>query len=147
MRKIFLLIFLFVVVVVYGQEIFQTYKVNEIYCGKKHTVNFESNRTARVYRTVILENYRLSGVNFAGHYFFVYWGCGSPCAGSAIVDVITGKVYDGPDSAFGYKFEKDSRLVIVNPRGRLDNQKELEEVYQEEKWVWAEKSNVFVKLE
>lgn len=146
MRRLFLLISVFIVVIVHGQELFEDYKVNIIYCGKKSPINFKGNPTARVYRTVILEGYWSSGVNFAGHYSFVYWGCGSPCTGSAIVDVRTGKVYNGPDSAFGYKFEKNSRLVIINPRGRVDNLKEIEEVYQEEKWIWNEKSKIFVKL-
>jgi hypothetical protein len=33
---------------------------------------------ARSYRTVILEG-SAKGVNFAGHYTIVHWGCGSSC--------------------------------------------------------------------
>ena len=34
--------------------------------------------------------------NFAGHYFIVTWGCGSPCLMAAIVDGETWRVYPPP---------------------------------------------------
>ena len=111
-------------------------------------VNFKSNPTARVYRTRISKEYNHNGVNFAGYYSFAYWGCGSPCTGCAIVDVRTGKVYSGPDSGFGYKFVKDSRLLIVNPKDTVSNsgQNPWDVVYREELWVWSDKSKRFIKL-
>ncbi len=35
-------------------------------------------------------------VNFAGRYHFALWMCGSNCAGGAIVDLSTGRVYQPP---------------------------------------------------
>lgn len=31
--------------------------------------------------------------NFAGHYRITYWGCGSECSASAVIDLQTGHVY------------------------------------------------------
>ena len=55
------------------------------------------------------------GVNFAGHFCFVYWGCGSPCKLSAVVDMKTGIVYNGVPSSIGYAFKKNSKVLVLNP--------------------------------
>jgi len=148
MRRISLLIFCLVVLNINGQESFNHYAVKSIYSGKMARVNFKSNPTARVYRTRISKEYKQNGVNFAGHYSFAYWGCGSPCTGCAIVDVKTGEVYLGPDSGFGYDFVKESKLLIVNPKDTVSNsgQNLWDVVYQEEIWVWREKTKEFIKL-
>ena len=147
-KRISLLIFLLLVLNVNGQESFHRYTVKSIYSGKIARVNFKSNPTARVYRTRISKEYKQNGVNFAGHYSFAYWGCGSPCTGCAIVDVKTGEVYLGPDSGFGYDFVKESKLLIVNPKDTVSNsgQNLWDVVYQEEIWVWREKTKEFIKL-
>lgn len=68
--------------------------------------------------------------NFAGHYRFAGWGCGSICGAGAIVDLQTGAVYQPPlggrgqgwdrwiscpamFDGTGYKYRLDSRLMIV----------------------------------
>jgi len=148
MKRILLLIFLCIVLNGIGQESFNHYKVKSIYSGKISRINFKSNPIARVYSTRISEDYKQNGVNFAGHYSFVYWGCGSPCTGCAIVDVKTGKVYLGPDSELGYSFVKESKLLIVNPKDTVSNsgQNPWDIIYQEEIWVWREKIKKFIKL-
>jgi len=61
--------------------------------------------------------------NFAGHFRFVVYTCGSSCSAAAVVDSITGKVYDKmpfanivlprtPDDE-PYSFRTDSRLLVV----------------------------------
>lgn len=68
--------------------------------------------------------------DFAGHYKFAIWGCGSNCAAGAIVDLQSGEVYAPPlggkgegwqrwisctgllDST-GYEYHLNSRLMIV----------------------------------
>lgn len=148
MKKLLLLISFFLVVYVKGQESFNQYYVSSIYSGKMARIDFKSNPVARVYRTRISENYKQNGVNFAGHYSFVFWGCGSPCTGCAIVDLKTGKVYSGPDSGFGYNFTRNSRLLIINPKDNVSNsgQNPWDEVYKTERWFWSEKSKKFLKL-
>lgn len=39
-----------------------------------------------------------AGPNFAGHYIIVEIGCGSPCTLMAIVDAMTGRIYNPPMS-------------------------------------------------
>lgn len=64
--------------------------------------------------------------NFAGHYKIIEWGCGSSCVSIAIVDLKTGRVYDGPFSILGYgtpykyeggddelQYKVSSRLLIA----------------------------------
>jgi hypothetical protein len=73
--------------------------------------------------------------NFAGHYRFVGWGCGSVCAAGAFIDLETGIVYPPPRGegksgwdrwifAGGFVDEPiievrpDSRLVIIRQQAR-----------------------------
>ena len=65
--------------------------------------------------------------NFAGHYRFTFWGCGSDCGAGAVVDLQTGVVHPPPLGAHGngwdrwiisplrpdVDFRLDSKLVIV----------------------------------
>ncbi len=70
------------------------------------------------------------GPNFAGHYYLVTWGCGSPCLMAAIVDGRTGRVHPppfhhGPGNSFfqvswafpsmpPMDYRLNSRLLIAN---------------------------------
>ena len=145
MRSVILLCCLIFTFTISGQSFVERYKVKSVYIGRMAPIDFKSNLIARVYKTRISEHYKTNGVNFAGHYSFVFWGCGSPCESSAIVDVITGKVYSGPDSAFGYRFNRDSRYVVVNQRDSV-NDNPWTAVYPEERWCWSEKRKKFVQL-
>jgi hypothetical protein len=49
----------------------------------------------RLYRTN-LRNTANRPPNFAGHYSFVDWGCGTNCLGAAVVDQQSGKVFQPP---------------------------------------------------
>jgi hypothetical protein len=66
--------------------------------------------------------------NFAGHYRFAIWGCGSECVSGAVIDLATGEVIHPPQagsgrpdfsicrSAYegsGVEFHVESRLAIV----------------------------------
>lgn len=94
---------------------FNDFKVAHLFDSKKAPIKYNSNITARRYKTVITEAYNKEGQNFAGHYCFTYWGCGSPCQESALVDLEDGKVYDGPAASLAYAFKKNSTMLIVNP--------------------------------
>jgi hypothetical protein len=76
-----------------------------------------------VYRTVIRQG-AAQGVNFAGHYALVQWGCGTGCAMFTVVDAKTGKVYDpsanaiADDASYEFpddhlQFKANSTLLIV----------------------------------
>jgi hypothetical protein len=70
-----------------------------------------------------------AGPNFAGRYFIITWGCGSPCLMAAIVDARSGRVFPPPfhhgpgpsyfqvpwafpEKALDYRL--NSRLLIAN---------------------------------
>jgi hypothetical protein len=78
-------------------------------------LDFSNYEYKKMFITRTQEEVSSKGVNFAGHFCFVYWGCGSPCQMSAVVDMKTGKVYNGINASNGYEYRKDSRLLIVNP--------------------------------
>lgn len=78
-------------------------------------LDFSNYEFKKMFRTATKDDIKENGVNFAGHFCFTYWGCGSPCKLSAVVDLKTGKVYNGLPAGLGYSFRKDSRLMVVNP--------------------------------
>jgi hypothetical protein len=81
--------------------------------------NLKSHAMGREFRTAIRMDYDNHESLFAGHYTFAYWGCGSPCQMSVLVDRRNGKIYDAPTASVGYKFQKNSRMLIVNPPDSL----------------------------
>jgi hypothetical protein len=84
----------------------------------------------RMFRTRLTAAAKLPP-NFAAHYQFVTWGCGSVCAAGAIIDLKTGTVYPPPKATEGRGWDRwiftgglthsphvlfrlDSRLMIVH---------------------------------
>lgn len=123
-------------------DLFDEFKVDSFYAGEKHQIDYNSNPTAKRFRTKILTTYKKVGFNFGGHYCFVKWGCGSPCQASVIVDIRTGKVYSAPSAALGYDYRKDSRLLIVNPTDTTGFFVDCDYCKQE-KWLFNEQLKKF----
>ncbi|NHN24694.1 hypothetical protein FIA58_003310 [Flavobacterium jejuense] len=96
---------------------FEDYKV-AIYKGKLSEPDFSTNLQAKRFKTNIKKECA-NGINFAGHYTLITWGCGSPCQSGVLVDRKTGKIYGGYGTSLGSKFKKDSRMIIKNI-GALD---------------------------
>ena len=86
-------------------------------------------RSERMFRTRLTEASQ-EQPDFAGHYKFAGWGCGSNCGAGAIVDLQTGEVYAPPlggkgegwqrwisctalFDGTGYEYHPNSRLMIV----------------------------------
>ncbi len=77
---------------------------------------------ARSFRTMILEG-SAYGMNFAGHYTIVHWGCGSSCWDWAMVDRATGKVIfddglrdiatDHVADGYALRFRRNSNLLVL----------------------------------
>jgi hypothetical protein len=76
---------------------FNDFPVEEIYRGTPALPKLV-NPDQRTFRTMIRRGAK-NHVEFAGHYTVPEWGCGTECFQLAIVDSITGKVYDVPFSA------------------------------------------------
>ena len=130
----------------YEQIPFENFKIDTTQSLNKKAIRYQSNPTARRFKTRITKDYKEKGRNFAGHYCFIYWGCGSPCKASAVVDLETGNVYDGPSSSLGYDYRKDSRLLIVNPTDTTGFFVNCPYCILE-KWVWNEQKKQFAKLD
>jgi hypothetical protein len=94
---------------------FDDFKVAFVDNKKYADIDHKSNKNANKFRTIVREAYRADKANFGGHYTFVYWGCGSSCQSSFLVDRKTGKIYDSPGASLGYDFRADSKMLIVNP--------------------------------
>jgi hypothetical protein len=134
------------------QPLFNTYHVS-LYKGKPASLKLKGNKQAEMFRTAIrttyystkeqVEYHGANGLNFGGHYCFVYWGCGSECQDAAVVDLKTGIVYHALTASLGYDFKPNSRLVIVNPGKTIDSCAFCKPEY----WVWNERNNAFKKIQ
>jgi len=99
---------------------FKDYAVQRVYSG--HPAAPKLSKAQLMYRTRIREGAK-SKVEFAGHYTVPVWGCGTGCAVFAIVDSITGAVYDGFSVAdlplaWVEKHEEQPRMEF-HPESRL----------------------------
>lgn len=101
---------------------FEKYKV-PIYNGTLKEPNFKSLPGSKMFITRITEGCK-EGINFAGKYTLITWGCGSTCQSGVIVDRTNGKIYDDYLTAYGSEFRKDSKLIILNS-GLIEPNKKL----------------------
>ncbi len=96
-----------------------------------------------MYRTVIRQQMK-EGPNFADHYHVAIWGCGASCAQFAVVNLENGHVIsangvvsvsgdfvmaDGflpntDSQAWGFRFKRDSRLLVLVGAINEDDSKE-----------------------
>jgi hypothetical protein len=104
---------------------FNDYPV-DIYEGELADPDFSTNPDSKRFITRI-KNECAKGINFAGQYTLVTWGCGSSCQSGVVVDRITGKIFWGYGTSFGSEFKKDSRMIIRN-FGAIDTMTNLIEV-------------------
>ena len=96
---------------------FEDFLVHNIYKGATAPVDLHSNPEARTYRTRLREGAK-HRANFAGRYIVVDWGCGSNCQVYALIDAVTGRVFDGSGAERGADFRLDSSLFIADPAQR-----------------------------
>ncbi|MCX6592644.1 MAG: hypothetical protein NTZ56_14065 [Acidobacteria bacterium] len=104
---------------------FEDFPVTTRWSGSNAPVRLVT-RDERMYRTRLTEGAR-EKPDFADHYKFVGWGCGSWCGAGALIDLQTGIVYPPPRSLPGQgtgpgmfasgqasiDFKLDSRLFVV----------------------------------
>lgn len=104
---------------------FKDYPV-DIYEGKLADPDFSTDPDSKRFITRI-KNECANGINFAGQYTLVTWGCGSPCQSGVIVDRKTGEIFGGYGTSLGSEFRKNSKLIIRNV-GAIDTTTYLIEV-------------------
>lgn len=98
----------------------------QLYKGKLAEPDFSSYPDAKRFITRIKKECA-NGINFAGHYTLVTWGCGSSCQNGVIVDRKTGKIFGRYGTALGSEFKKNSKMIIRNV-GAIDTTTNLIEV-------------------
>jgi hypothetical protein len=95
-----------------------------VYKGKRAPLNLRSAKNANTFRTRLREGAK-EGVNFAGHYTLVQWGCGTGCLDVGVIDVKTGTVYFPEelgglgvwfwsDNEEALQFKPNSRLLVLS---------------------------------
>jgi hypothetical protein len=93
------------------------------FVGKNATLKLNSDAETRMFRTRIAQ-WAKEKPNFAGHYVFATWACGTDCTQITIIDAQNGRVYHPPgvstnDSVNVHEalvgqtllFQRDSRLL------------------------------------
>ena len=73
---------------------FEDFPVTKAWTGPPAAVKLTS-QEERLFRTALREAAK-QPPNFAGHFRFVSWGCGTNCLGGAVIDLETGEVVQPP---------------------------------------------------
>jgi hypothetical protein len=112
-----------------------------VWRGEVALLNRRSHALARKFRTVIGEQLRTEGVNFAGHYTLASAGCGTGCSITAVIDARTGRAYfpnefngwtgivgdyEVPEGEDWWTYRAGSRLLKATGRpriGKLDDER------------------------
>ncbi|HEX3561010.1 MAG TPA: hypothetical protein VHU19_17550 [Pyrinomonadaceae bacterium] len=91
-----------------------------VYKGRPAPVTLNGSKEARNFRTQLREGAK-QGVNFAGHYTLVSWGCGTACLQVALIDAKTGAVFfPGELDGFGVWFwDNNDEALRFKPNSRL----------------------------
>ena len=124
------------------------YKYNDFkidtFSSKKALIDFNSNKQANKYKSAIVWSYNKFGLEFGGYYGLARWGDGPNTLHGVIIDFRDGKIYDLPDGSLDYGYQKDSRLLIVNPPDSLGFYDDC--FYcKPEVWIWNESAKKFEK--
>jgi hypothetical protein len=96
---------------------FAAYPVS-IYSGAAASPDFRNAPASfRRFRTVIRQG-AAAGVNFAGHYAIITFGCGTDCSNSVVVDEQSGSIFDFPLGGEAYynlalQYRLDSQLLVA----------------------------------
>lgn len=94
---------------------FSQYPAAEIFGQTPSVINWNTNTLALEMSKEILAA-TPSGANFAGQYLLVETSCGLDCQKHAVVDLRDGRIASyGLTSITGVRYQKDSRLLLVNP--------------------------------
>jgi len=80
---------------------FADYPVTRVFQGQHARARIVT-RFQKLFQTRIRESAD-DDVNFAGHFVVTTWGCGTACVQFAIIDAISGHVYDPPVTSLGLR--------------------------------------------
>ncbi len=124
-------------------------------------INFKTDVFALANKKIFLDQYKRKGINFAGHYSLLWLGKeGERYLEAIVVDVKNGSIYHAPSAenlgAFytdkpngirsGYKFKRNSRLLIVNPIDSSASYNILQLKNANKIYLWNERFKKFETL-
>jgi hypothetical protein len=130
----------------------------EIYDKKLPPPDFNNNPFAsdKEYVDFITEGCEKYGINFGGHFTILGKSCGACCSFVFMVDRQNGRIldikangYDEEDGAYGYTYQKDSKLLIANSSLFIDDKYEkycnfMNSDLKPKFYIW--KNNKFILL-
>ena len=144
MRSVCLILLSFMAIIVFGAPCaaqegrtlpFEDYPV-AVWRGKVAPLNLRSHSLARVYKTLIRQQLREAGINFAGHYALASVGCGTGCSITAVINTRNGRAYflnelngwtgivgdyEGPEGEDPWTYRAESRLLKAIGRPHIGN--------------------------
>lgn len=94
---------------------FKDYMSTKSLAIKKAKINYNSNPTAKQFKTLITQDYN-GKIDFASFYNIILWGCGTGCISGVMIDVRDGKVYNLPSLGWDNcgidgKYDEDDRTI------------------------------------
>lgn len=116
-------------------EVLKLEKIKEVnlFDGIINSINFEDQIELKKIHSVINEQIS-DGPNFAGHFNFIKWGCGTSCINYVIVDANSGKIIFQKHNVenLNPSFDIKSRLLVFNPKDDFSSQenKTINEIIQ-----------------
>lgn len=131
---------------------FEDFPVSERWDRARAPVQLTTS-SERMFRTELTDASE-GGPNFAGHYTFAIWRCGSNCAAGAVIDLRTGRVFPPPLGAHGdgwgrwciaaglfdgaaIDFQVNSRLVVIKSGLNFSEERNVN-VPDEDYFVWED---------
>lgn len=121
-----------------GAPRFEDYTV-AVRGGKVAPLNLRSHPLARKFRTILGQQVREEGVNFAGHYTLASAGCGTGCSIISLIDARSGRAYfpdalsgwtgivgdyEPPEGEEPWMFRAESRLLRIIGRPNIGRTRE-----------------------
>lgn len=124
---------------------FTTYS-RKMYLGKIEQPVISKNSYLSSYKETIIAQCK-AGINFAGYYTIVSFGCGTSCQQNLIINRKTGEIDGEFVTSMGAKFQKNSSLLIRN-FGAVAKKTSLIELYgklEVNQMNWNGKKLILVK--
>lgn len=90
-----------------------------VWHGTVAPLSLSSHPLARTYKTLVRQQMRDEGVNFAGHYTLVSMGCGTGCSITGIVDARNGQAYFPKSLKVGRGLSATTKFQKAKTSGRF----------------------------
>jgi len=124
---------------------FNDFLTDSLFTGKKALLDITSNPITFEFGTNISKAYQNNQVTFGGHYTITSWVHKTDSIGGVIIDHLDGKIYNLPPASLGYRYQTDSRMLLVNEPTDVEGFYYENSYHQPQIWLWNEKEKKFKK--